>query len=203
MRRKKNYGWHRAPRTTQERRVNGKRSKWGRAKRNQVNLVNHWDDKCPTYQKTWKVKRNHQYRNRGQQHTTFLPNDGSKSWRFWVNIWDLEEYFDDHNIPCRIEKVEKIERRVQTHQKVWRCVGYEPYTYQRIVRPRKNGAKKTLTRYETHTSWRGVYDWVTIKLERPRETRWSTLLGYRVTWWSDKDIGIDYILQRHVNNYAL
>lgn len=204
MRRKKTYGWHRAPRTTQERRTNGKRSKWGRAKRNSRNLVNAWDDHGYCHQKTWKVKRLHQYRdNRGEEHTLFLPNDGSKSWCFWVNTWELEQWFDEHDIPCRIEKVEKIERRTQTHQRVHTLVGYEPYTYVRRIRPRKNGAKKVITRYETVTGWRPVYGWKTKKLEKPRETRWSTLLGYRLTWWSDKNIGIDHVLNAHVNNYAI
>jgi hypothetical protein len=199
--RKKNYGWYRAPRTTQERRENGKRSKWGRAKRNSRNLVNSWDDARFTHQKTWKVKRRHQYRERGKEHTVFLPNDGAKSWGFWVNTWELEEYLNDKGIPFRLEKVEQCECRTQSTQRVYRCVGHEPYTYVRAIRPRKNGAKKVETRYETVTSYRSTYDWVTVKLAKPRTTRWSTLLGYRLTWWSDKDVGMERIIQRFINNH--
>lgn len=199
----KNQRFYRRPRTTQERRVNGKRSKWARGRRNQANLTNTWDDRCSCVQNTWKVKRRQQYREhgRGQQHTIFLPNGGGPSWRFWVNTWELEEWFNDHDIPFRLEKVHEFETRVETHQRVYKSIGWEPYTYVQEIRPRKNGAKKTLTRYETKTSWRSVYGWVTVKLARPRETRWATLKGYRLTWWSNKDIGIDYILQGHVNGY--
>ncbi len=196
----KNQRFYRKPRTTQERRVNHKRNKWCRKRRNGNNLTDSYDDRCSCVQKTWKVKRRQQYREcgRGQQHTVFLPNDtGGASWRFWVNTWNLEEWFNNHDIPCRVEKVQEIEVRVQTHQRVYKCTGWEPYTYVRRTRT-TDGAKKSETLYETKTSWRGVYSWVKVRLAKPRETYWSKLTGYRVTWWSDKDIGIDYVIQQHV-----
>jgi len=192
--------YRREPRTTQERRANGKRSEWGRGRRNQSNLVDAYSDRPVTIQKTWKVKRRHQYRerSRGQQHTIFLPNGSGPSWRFWINIWELEQWFNNHDIPCCVEKVEKIETRIETHRREYRAIGWESYTYVRPVRPRKKGAKKTLTRYETKTSWRNVCGWVKIKLPKPRVSHWSTLIGYNVTWWSGKDIGIERVLQRSV-----
>jgi hypothetical protein len=194
----KNQRFYRRPRTTQERRANGKRSKWGRARRNQANLVDWHDDRCACVQKTWKVKRRHQYRDRarGQQHTIFLPHCGGASWRFWVNTWELAEWFDNHDIPYRLEKVEKIEKRIETHQRVYKRTGWRPYTTVQAVRPRNNGAKKTQTQYVTRTSWEGVYNWVRVKLAKPRIARWSTLVGYNLTWWSDKDIGIDHIIEQ-------
>ena len=46
-----------------------------------------------------------------------------------------------------------------------------------------------------------IYGYVNTKLAQPYESRWTTLLGYNVTWWSDKDIGMEFILQHVVSNY--
>jgi hypothetical protein len=192
----------RRPRTTQERRENGKRNKWGRARRSQSNLPNAWDDKPITVQDTWKGKRRKQYREggRGQQHEIFLPNDDSQKrwWGFWVNTWQLEQWFEDHDIPYRIEKVQRIERsEVKTHTRVYVVTGVERCVYMRKVRPKHGKAETT---YETYYAWKNVYGWVTRKLRKPRRTTWSALVGYKVIWWSDKDIGIEYALQSNINN---
>lgn len=63
-------GWMRKPRTTQERRVNGKRCYLLiddykvniRASRNMSNLVEAWDDIWNTGQRSWKKHRKHQWR---------------------------------------------------------------------------------------------------------------------------------------------
>ena len=185
----------RRPRTTQERRASGE---WGRPRRNPNNLIDMWDDKCSCIQKTWKVKRLHQYRElgRGQQHVIFVPEDRG---RFYMHTWDLEDWFDNHDISHCIKMVWSSEVIVTTHEQVYKMVGWEPYTYLKTVRPRGVGAKKTETIYEVHTSWRGVYKWVDVKLARPRERRWSKLIGYTLTWWSNKDIGIDRVLARCCN----
>jgi hypothetical protein len=126
---KKNYKFYRKPHTTQERRENGRKNKWGRAKRNKENLVTAYDDKYPTNQKSWKVRRHKQYReNRGRQNSIFLPKDKNF---FWGNMYRLENWFDEHDIPFRIERV---------------------FEKQQVI-------------------------------------------GYYLIWWSDKDIGIDYLLK--------
>jgi hypothetical protein len=198
----KHAKYYRRPRTTQERRANTKRSKWARGRRRMGNLINTYDDPQVCIQKTWKVKRRHQHREnaRGKKHTLFLANEGGSScrWLFWIKMWDLEEYLKNHDIPCHVRKIEQIEVRVQTHHERYVITGWEPYTKVCAVRPKKNGARKTETQYVTETGWRTVYGWRKVKLKEPREWRTSTLIGYEVTWWSDKDIGMDYILQQHV-----
>ena len=201
----KNQKFYRRPRTTQERRVNGKRSKWCRGKRRAGHLPDTYDDPQACIQKTWKVKRRHQYREcgRGQQHKIFLPSKGGPRYRFWVNIWELEEYLNNHEIPFRVEKVEKVDVREDTHQRVYKCTGWEPYTVTYNNRPwPRMGNKKVKTIVCTETRWRGIYSWVWVKLAQPRVGRWYTLVGYNITWWSDKDIGIDRILQGHVSSYG-
>lgn len=144
MRPKKTYGYYRRPKTAQEKRANGRRSGWSRAKRRYPNLPDSYHDLMSECQKTWKVKRLTQYREkRGQQHTIFLPHNGRWRWLFWASTWGIQRWFDDHDVPCQIKKVERRE----------------------------------------YTS---------------RNTYLSTLLGYTLTWWSDKDIGIDYVVRRCV-----
>lgn len=63
-------GWMRKPRTTQERRANGKRCYLLiddykvniRASRNMSNLVEAWDDIWNTGQRSWKKYRKHQWK---------------------------------------------------------------------------------------------------------------------------------------------
>lgn len=195
---------YRRPRTTQERRANHKRNQFCRGKRRACHLADAWDDYTTTIQKTWKVKRRHQYHidGRGQEHKVFLSkNDNAPNWMFWLNTWQLEEYFSRCGVPFRIEKIEKIEIRVKTHQRDYRVVKWEPYTYVRVVRPYKNGAKKTKTQYVTKNHYHYIYKWVNVKLAKPRVIHWTTLVGYKIIWWSDKDIGINYILKGCVNGY--
>jgi len=196
----KNQTFYRHPRTTQERRANGKRSKWGRARRSQANLVDTYDDLCACVQKTWKVKRRHQYHEggRGQQHIIFLPDRDCPNWRFWVDTWKLKEWFNNHDIPFHLEEVTETRVRVRTHQRVRKVIGWEPYTRTWANRPYDSGAKKIKTHHVSEIEWRAVYGWVTVKLAKPRIRRWSKRMGYNATWWSDKDIGVDHILSRCV-----
>jgi hypothetical protein len=56
---RKQARYYRKPRTNQERRENGRRGKWNRAKRNAHNLANAWDDKPLSrghWSKSWKLK---------------------------------------------------------------------------------------------------------------------------------------------------
>jgi hypothetical protein len=141
--------------------------------------------------RNWKDHRKTQYRSngRGQQHTLTL----GKEWR-WGRLWDLEEYFKDHGIPYRIRRLYEVEVKTVTHQRVWTHLGTGHWVeYQRKVRPKKS-KKKTLTTYETVRYWKEDWGWVWKDLPKPRECRYQIDKGYEVTWWSDKDIGIEYIL---------
>jgi hypothetical protein len=40
-----------------------------------------------------------------------------------------------------------------------------------------------------------VYGYITAPYDEPRKHTYRHTLGWRLVWWSDKDIGIDYILR--------
>lgn len=174
--RTRNYSTYRHPRTTQERRNNCRyNDKWGRTKRNWRNLPNDYDDDYGEVQKTWKVRRLHQYHEggRGTKHVIFIPSTGKNPWNTWFSQWKLEEYFRDNSIPHNIQRIEKREYEVVTHKSVLLRV---PYEWSKPV-------------------------WVRRKLRKPRTRYWSTTLGWEITWWYNKDIGIDKVLQSCSNNY--
>lgn len=187
----KNQRFYRCPKTTQERRANCRYGDgWGRAKRNSKNLVDTYDDKPTCVQRTWKVRRKKQYHNRGKQHKVFIPHES-----FW-GTWELERYFEDHEIPYRIEKVETVHTEMCHYSREYKRLRYDKYTYVRKVRIHGSN-KKHKTRLVTETGWKPIYGWVYTKLEQPRLVRHVTLHGYNVFWWSNKNIGIDYILRKH------
>lgn len=163
---------YRNPRTTQERRINGKRSKWGRAKRNQSNLVEAYDDRPVCLQKTWKVKRQHQYRcgGRGAEHRII----------FFDHSWSLSQWFNANDIPYRITPIYKTERVVRASRRVRRVARYEEKT---IVH--WNGV---VERYQ-----HPIYEYRCIE---PKECVWRHRIGYELTWWYDKDIDIMRVLRQ-------
>lgn len=136
------YRCHRSIRTTQEHRANGKRSdpdyKWARAKRCSNNLPDSWSDVRACYQKTWKHKRETQYRvgGRGKRHVLHLD--------FHVKEWELQDYFEEHDIPYEIKRVRESRWRWSEYRNDW-------YHY-------------------------------------------CVTVGFVMTYWTDKDIGIEYIL---------
>lgn len=67
-------GYHRQPRTTQERRRNIRDREFTRGKRR--NIPNAWDDISIRRQKSWKKKRNTQYRG---------DKDGFSYWKIEFN----------------------------------------------------------------------------------------------------------------------
>jgi len=110
--------YYRRPRTRQEKRANCKyNDKWCRDKRKSANLPDLWNEWPCCCQQTWKVKRKKQYRvgGRGKKNTLFLPRYDLSGWRLWVNTWQLEDYFRNHDIPYRLETVERRESRDSKH----------------------------------------------------------------------------------------
>ncbi len=178
----------RRPHTTQERRANPKKNKFARAKRNQKNLVDSWYDKTPCVQKTWKVKRQTQYRvdGRGEKHQLFLSARSLSSWK-------LEEWFKNHDIPHRLQPIMKVEFVLQTHRMKYVEVG----TRQKTVvhkKPKSKKKNKEITQYESRTYSVPVYRYKPIRLEEPVKRKRRFLTGYMLTWWSDKKIDVDKIL---------
>lgn len=167
--RKRSYRWYRHPKTTAERRAN--QDGWSRARRNQKNLVDYYDDIPISTSKSWKDKRKTQYRpeGRGKRHEIYVDS--------CYYEWEIAEYLRNHDIPHHIETICKRHVRYR-----WQ------YTKSVFV-----GYKEIILRDKTYW-WP---KWETVDLEKPicRKAYWSETLGYKITWWSNKDIGIDYILK--------
>ena len=179
----------RHPRTNNEKRANQDEYDNGtkviplcRAKRRPRNLTDAWDDKYHEVQRSWKVRRQRQYRGepRGAEHHVFLEG--------WQNMWRMDEYFLDHDIPYKIERVlEKYTYKAPIYsKKVKRRV---PHYEWKFVRENKK-----LVRVIQHQSgYTDEYDFVLIGYQTKVGAR---LIGHNLIWWSDKDIGIDFILKQ-------
>jgi hypothetical protein len=166
-------------RANSEYREDGERVKWGRGSRGKHQLDQWLNDKPHNHEKSWKRKRKTQYRDRAsmQEHTLEFDNNVYK----W---WDVQEWFDDHDIPCRIERINETWTQTQTHR--WKRIETGPYPYIDA---------KGIKRYRYH------YEHVRVRLTKPITYQCSRTIGWRLTWWSDKDIGIEYVLKRCFWNY--
>jgi len=190
------FKWYRSMRTTNEARANDKwydyeeRNTFCRAKRNKRNLPNAYDDYRSCHQKTWKVKRETQYRTgkRGKRHEVFIP--APKRW-YMSDYWVLKEYCEEHDIPYEIEEVTES-YTFRREIKEWKRLGKVPnFVYWWKYIPDAEGKIKycRLVRHMAGYKERG--EWVgTGKFKTHIGTR---LIGHKVVWWADKDIGIEYI----------
>lgn len=186
--------YYRNPRTRNEERHNqdeyegsSKQQAWCRAKRRPCHLADSWWDKHSCVQKTWKEHRKTKYRpgRRGKTHSITL-----KEWR---DEWKLIDYLESHDIPHRIEE---IKQGCGTYkQPIWKkkVIGKKPIyrtRYEKI-----NGVKTLTTKL-----WFYADDvrWVKVGYKEYPQTR---IVGYKITWWYDKDIGIEYILNKE-HRYA-
>lgn len=198
--RSKYIRWYRRMRTTAERRANcdPDHIPYVRGKRRGCNLPDPWDDRGTTVTNNWKDYRRTQYRpnGRGEQHRLVLD-----SRRQYGVVWELEEYFKDHDIPHRVTR----RYRRETHVTHGHWVGGIDYSAKptkhvwRTTKPRlKNGPNKQEVEYVEHVSysypWNPRLKW--IQYDRPRISYTQHRLGYEIVWWSNKDIGIEYILKR-------
>lgn len=167
--------------TTQERRLgfSEEHKPYIRAKRRSQTLPDSWNDKYVGSRKCWKDRRKTQYRDtpRGAKHSLVL--DG-KSWR---ESYEMEEYFKIHDIPYRIQRLTKLEE------------------YTVVI---KSKTERVMTCSYPFVDSKGIarvgyiYRYLEVPLEKPIvKTKYKKIdLGYEIIWWSDKDIGVDYILGR-------
>ena len=172
--------YYKTPHTRNEARQN--QEGWCRPKRRPAHLADSWDDRPRCIQNTWKVKRNKQYHTggRGKKHTLILDRN--------VKEWILQEYFEEHNIPYRIEDVKQsYMRRWPIRRRV--VVGQRPYYIKKYI-----WAGRKLKTIETHQiGYEDIFEWKTIRYE---DKPISYTVGYRITWWSDKDIGLEHIIKK-------
>lgn len=158
-----------------------------RAKRRPHNLPNAWDDDFIRETKTKKDHTKNKYKDggRGQKHVIEVE-DHLVSFR-------LAQYFAQHHIPHRVEKKYKSEIVTYIKKSVWGPVRKVPY-YTR--KPIYEGKK--LIGYDGHQiGYRWIYG--DIPCEPKKITKKiSHLIGYKITWWSNKDIGIERLIQQFV-----
>lgn len=176
--RNKHKGWCRKPRTTAEKRANQDRE-FVRGKRLPSSLPSWYDDIPSIKTRSWKDHRKTQYRagGRGKKHVMIFDK---LSWR---EQWALEEYFKDHEIPYNFEELKYKERR-KYYIRTERVKAYQVPAYTFSFNPAK--------RHQIGYRW--IYKDIPLDKPKVRWYNYSVTTGYRLVWWSDKDIGIDFIL---------
>ena len=184
--RNKYVGGYRAPRTTQECRENGKRSKWARAKRSACNLPNTYDDLYVHKDKCWKSKRKQQFRHegRGEKHTVWFEADG---WycQNYKTAHGLIEYLEEQDIPCYVQTIRETWVRKDYVYRKREQVGWEWGTSWHGF-TKKNGV-----RIEMRVPFRmPKYGWVPLAEPYYEEKLFSHTVGYNVSWWTHKNLDL-------------
>ena len=175
---------YRYPKTTAESRAN-EGCKYARAKRRKANLPDaYWDMPVSknSWDKSWKLTRKKQYRNRGKKHEIYI--ESTTGWGYDKEVILLEDYFRKHNIPYRIDEVGEKYTEVYyiTRKRVKDC--YLPY-YTKLW---------CKSSQQHQAGWYWTYKWVDLEEPIKKTCKRKRVLGYTIVWWTDKDIGIDRIL---------
>lgn len=183
--------YYRSPRTRNEERQNqseeySKNHEWCRAKRRPVHLADSWWDRHGCVQRTWKERRKTKYRpgKRGQKHILFIDH--------YKDVWKLKEYCEEHDIPHDMENVtEPYTYRVPVKEK--RVLFTIPRYYTKSHYG-KDAFRRTIVteRTQHQIGYEDIVEWVLVGYKDVHTRR---TIGYNFTWWSDKDIGIKYILR--------
>lgn len=175
--RKKQYRWYRHPRTTAEARAN--QDGFSRAKRRKSNLPNAYDDIAIRSSNSWKDKRKTQYRvdGRGKEYTKTITS----SWKYSPIVWHLKEYFRKNDIPFRL-KINNIYKWVEVTEE-WRTVETKEKTVQVSV----------ICGKLVHT-WAPKYIRKLVPIE-PKMVYKLDHTEHVFTWWSHKDVGIEFLMQ--------
>lgn len=147
---------------------------WHRPRRGRQHLDQWLHDKPHNYEKSWKKKRKTQYRDRSsmQEHSIYIDDMS-------ICNWDLREWLDDHDIPYRWETVKKKFVRYRLGQ--YKRVEIGSYLY---------------VDHKGITRRRSYYENRWVPYDQPKKVTYSQTIGYKLTWWSNKDIGMDYLLNR-------
>jgi hypothetical protein len=192
MRKPRNPYWYNGPRVRQELRYT---QDCPYSRRSRINDLKYclYDGHGNWPGENWKGKRKQQHReySRGEKHGMVLSDNN------WRRIWSIKQYLTEHNIPFKIEDICERQKRKQIIR-TERVKDYlsADYVYRWQWDKDANG-KKTLMRYRSHQcgfSWK--YKEVTLDKPKVRYYNVSIRVAYNLTWWSDKDIGMDFILNR-------
>jgi len=160
----------------------GQRIKWGRSSRNLPYLE--WYGRAKhTSQKSWKKLRKTQYHVANLKiekncHNIFVKD-------YFVKC-QLIEYFQINKIPHKIIQKGTRYRHWWWQWYKWGIVN--SYNTQIII------GDKIIKRT--------VCVWRRIKLDQPiKHCRWcSNIEGWNITWWHEKDIGIDMLINKFSRN---
>jgi len=176
--------YYKCPRTRNEAKQN--QDGWCRPKRRPAHLADAWDDRPRGYQRSWKKFRKTKYRlgHRGQKHTVFCEG--------YVKAWSLKEYCESHDIPYNMERVTEVytyRTPIYSKRLLWRT---PKYFYKHVWGKNKNGDRCILKEVRHQVGWEDRYDWVIIGYQNKQGHK---LLGYNFIWWSNKNIGVEYILK--------
>jgi hypothetical protein len=177
----------RHPKTTQERRANGKRSKWARGRRSAANLPEAWDDiNLSRRGRGWKNKRRTQYicGGRGTKYVLYIPAEDGRRWiTYYKTVRLVREFCEQQEISLNIkDDIEvTIYEKTQTH--VGMIVDTVP-----VFREGGDGIKRI---------WYYRSVWEQIPLEQPVviKHRYATVKGYELTFWTSKYGGLSYFLR--------
>jgi hypothetical protein len=191
-RRRYSHGSYRRIRTTQERRSSfACEAQYVRPARNFRNLPNAWDDKRVHGDTSWKGIRKKQYRanGRGKQHEIVI-----EKCKRWYTTYRLREYFDNHDIPYRIEDIK--EQYTYTHYPTKAVEASRRPNYQLKYSwvTNKDGTRTLQAVQGRQIGWK--IDYVLVPTGEVKILKASSTVGYKIVWWSDKDIGMEYILSR-------
>ena len=181
--RKKYDGWMRNPRTTQERRNTQKHNKYGRRSRNVKTLPTSYDDINIHFDRCWKSKRKTQYRigGRGSRYEIFIEENRLANWHdaAYYKKKRLIDYFDKHDIAYDVAAISKVD-----------------ITEELITTKRVCSGSETRECYIGKKIYRWTdYIWIDVPVKPYiKTTRWVTLLGYTIIYWTNKNIDLSYLL---------
>ena len=188
------WGYHRYPKTTQERRINDsdEHREYVRSKRRGKNIPHAWDD-IPVAawdeRRCWKSNRKQQYRvgGRGTKHELLIPK-GYDRFRYWWNSeYRLEEYFKQHDIPYNKERLYETYTREHIDYTYRICVGREPVF--RYVKDETGSYKIDRTKVLWYK-----HIWEDVPYDKPRVkvVTYSDHIGTRFIYWTDKRLNLDF-----------
>ena len=179
MRRKKRSSWYRSPKTTAESRAYYANTEYVRAKRRPANIPNDWWDLHACIQKTWKVKREKQYRGRSQL------NEYNVNLTIEASTWALREYFEKHDIPYRLEDIKETRSYTRRKQRKVKDRYIPVWHYILTIKDGKFVKKK-----HHQIGWKWTYKWI----KGQRETyQYAVTTGYKLTYWHRKELNLDFI----------
>lgn len=180
--RKRYKGGYRHPRTTAEKRAN-QDGEFVRGRRKPHLLPSSYDDIYVKGTKSWKDKRLTQYRDkpRGKKHEIIIKGQNY----IFLSDWRLQDYLEKYDIPYRLEPI-----RENFQKSSWVTTKREKW----YLKPRFCYSWNPDKRHQIGFDW--VYR--DVPLDKPYKVvyTYSRQIGTKIVWWSDKDIGIDYILNQ-------